>query len=133
MHFVHENINFMWKWRPIEATKVHKWPWRVDRYIVHVLRDSKIYIIGFYFIEHCGLHWRTIWPLMNPPNNIPFWGPGAMYNSLVGLNLKKMKKNYVFEVSRLLEAKPRTFSFFPLKPTKIWSLQWKNFLDPRLS
>ena len=28
-----------------EATKVHKWPWWIDRCIVHVLRGSKLYIM----------------------------------------------------------------------------------------
>ena len=33
---------------------------------------------------------------MNPPNNIPFWGPGAMYNSLMRFNLKKNEKKLHF-------------------------------------
>ena len=99
------DINENWALCKIPLTKV-------------LIEHDKIVIktgIGYYFIEHCGLHWRTNWPLMNPLNNIPFWGPGAMYNSLVRFNLKKNEKNYIFEVSKLLEAKPRTFSFFSLE------------------
>ena len=67
-----------------------------NRYCTCSERLKNIHHVGYYFIRHCGLHWRTIWPLMNPPNNIPFWGPGAMYNSLVRLNLKKNKKKLRF-------------------------------------
>ena len=84
-----------------------------------------------------GLHWRPTWPLMNPPNIIPFWGPEAMYNPLVKLNLQKVAKNlqkfYIFAVLRLLEAKPQRFSFLLLNPILKWCPLWKNFFDPRSS
>ena len=43
--FYTRKYQFFWKWRPLEATNDHKWPWWVVIYIVHVLRGSKIYII----------------------------------------------------------------------------------------
>ena len=88
-------------------------------------------------MNNYGLYWRPTWPLMNPPNNIPFWGPEAMYILLMKLNLQKIAKNLQkicnFEVLRLLEAKPRGFSFLFLNPLKKWSPWWKNFFDPRSS
>ena len=84
-----------------------------------------------------GLNWRSTWPLMNHPNNIPFRGPEAMCNQLVMLNLpkieKKLKKIYVVKVLRLLEAKFQSFSFLYLNPILNGSSRWKNFFDPRCS
>ena len=59
-------------------------------------RLKKVHHEGFYFVKHCDLHWRTIWPLMNPLNNIPFWGPQAMSNAVLVSNLKKKIRNYIF-------------------------------------
>ena len=38
-------------------------------------RLKKVHHVGVYWMKVQGLHWRSIWPLMNTPNNIPFWGP----------------------------------------------------------
>ena len=58
-----------------------------------------------------GLHLKAICS----PYNIPFWGPGAMYNPLVMLNLQKIEKNlpknYILVILRLLEAKLQNYFF----------------------
>ena len=46
---------------------------------------------------------------------------------------KKLKKIYVFEVLRLLEAKFQSFSFLYLNPILNGSSRWKNCFDPRCS
>ena len=55
-------------------------------------RLKKVHHVGVYLMKVHGLHWRAIWPLMKSPYNIPFWGPGAMYNPLERLNLPKNEK-----------------------------------------
>ena len=40
-----------------------------------------------------GLHFKkTIWPLMNPPYNVPFWSPLAICNPFLKSNLKNNEK-----------------------------------------
>ena len=68
---------------------------------------KNIYHLVFYFIKHCGLHWRTIWPLMNPPKNIPFWGPQAMHNPLLKLNLKTIEKLMHFIHINIEKTRPK--------------------------
>ena len=100
-------------------------------------RLKKVHHVWVHLMNLYGLNWRSTWPLMNHPNNIPFRGPEAMCNQLVMLNLqkieKKLKKIYVFEVLRLLEAKFQSFSFLYLNPILNGSSRWKNFFDPRCS
>ena len=87
---------------------------------------------------HCGLQWRTIWPLMNHPNNIPFWSPLSICNPFLKSNLKnnekKMKKLWKMilkitkkwrpEVLRLLEVSFKCGIKFFWKPMRY--LIWPN-------
>ena len=46
-------------------------------------RLKKVHHVGVSLMKVHGLNWRSIWPLMNYPNNIPFWGPQSIsYGSL---------------------------------------------------
>ena len=96
-------------------------------------RLKKVHHVWVHLMNLYGLNWRSTWPLMNHPNNIPFRGPEAMCNQLVMLNLQKIEKKYVFEVLRLLEAKFQSFSFLYLNPILNGSSRWKNFFDPSQS
>ena len=86
---------------------------------------KNIYHVRFYLIEHCGLHWRTIWPLMNHLNNIPFWRPLDICNPFLKSNLKNTEKFFLKspkksrpEVLRLLEASFKCDHRFFWKPTR---------------
>ena len=63
-------------------------------------RLKKVHHVGVYLMKVHGLHWRAIWPLMKSPYNIPFWGPGAMYNPLERLNLPKIEKKICKKITK---------------------------------
>ena len=94
------NYLFIWIFSKLEAIRGHQspqtiimcWPMNSTSSGIH----KNIYHLWFSLHHISGLHWRSTWPLMNPPNNIPFWGPQAMCNPYLKKNLKKSLKKTHF-------------------------------------
>ena len=120
----------------MEAIRGHQSSWMAlmswEMYCTCSERFKNMHHEGFYLIKHCGLHWRTIWPLMIPPNDVPFWSPLAICNPFLKSNLKnnekKMKKWWKTiekitkklrpEVLRLLEVSFKCDIKFSWKPMR---------------